>query len=178
MRTLPLAELIGKAGEGSISEVLRRLKSGETTAEKVQAEIRAKELPKLNQKWELFRAGNLYRAQPFGFLTWLMAKPEDISSDLVIFFEMDSLLEACGERTSVRGIENWAFYCSRLLMGWSERQSFLEEGQLRPVPSMPGGMRIAFKKKQAEFNATTRAWRWPDDRGAAYNERAMEGGRS
>lgn len=171
MKTKSLAELLTAGLDGGAAEVLRRIAAKEITPAQVEAECRAQVLPTLNERWERYRAGNLFRAQPWGFLTFLQARSEDTAADREIHKEIEGLLEAAGERKGVRGQEIWAFFCYRIMPSMADRQALLDNGQLRPVASLPPYEQKAFKRWQNEYNTATRTWRWADDTGAAYDER-------
>lgn len=113
-----------------------------------------------------FRNRDLFRAQLFGFHSFLTCDLETFENDRRAFWEFEALAATVEAKQSPTYREAWALYVSRILPSLAERAALLDEdGQLESPAQMDKPKRRAYWKAFREFYLFTIRYNWAEDGG-------------
>lgn len=140
--------------------------------EEVQSHYRAKHLPEYEAMIVKWKSLDLFKAESFGWATFLTTDRDTRKGDETTFKALEALAGLCNEGTSKTFLEIMVFNAFRIApsMGW--RRQFLDEGDnLKAPASLEKDQQRFYWDAWRAYNTATFNYKWVDDSGVAYDER-------
>jgi len=143
--------------------------------EEVQADYRRKHLPEYEAMIAKWHALDLFDAQRFGWVAFLTCDRDTRRSDQQTFLALQTLAAFCGEDRGPTFLEINAMNAYRISPRGAMRRRFLnEEGDLITPAALDADLKKIYWEAWRAYNTATVTHKWPDDSGAAYDERIFK----
>ena len=149
-------------GEWALSyEIFQRASEHSLELSEVQDYYKHRYLPEWNKLADLWMKGELFRAQSYGWVSFLSAYESDIWKDTQTYFYAAGIAQLA--QADYRPL--WALYCFRIMPSKGSRQRFLDESGTVKLASLTKPMQLEYKKLANAYADATRGWGFGDDGG-------------
>ncbi len=144
--------------------------------EEVQAFYKRRSMPAFQAFIDRYNKHDLFKAQGYGFLSFLTAKAEDRKQDETTWDVVLRLAAEVDEEKSAIFLEIRAMYISRILPSIATRRRFTtEEGNTTPIASLKDFLQKEYWHWWRNYYTATLVHDWMDDSGvAAVDEKLQE----
>ncbi len=147
-----------------LAEVMRRITTGKLTEAEVARLQREQFLPSFNNCMDQWKAGTLFRAQRFGFMSMLTAHEKDMINDTKEWDKVNSLALKSGENTKPAWGELVSFNMVRIQLAPAVRKEFLDkDGNPKNLHDLEPKRQAFFKGLRDTYQHFTQLYNWADD---------------